>query len=121
DEPLIGAEQLVRDDQRADRIIAGPPAGVADHVRISFPQAERLGGIDARVHAGEDRVLADRIWSRTAGMMKLLELNVRRRDCCSVSGGSGTPRRTDRARLGRGGYCSAPECRYLGPSASRLP
>ena len=66
DEPLLRAEQLVRDHQRADRIVAGAAAGVADHVRVSLAQARVLGGIEPRVHAGEDREPAGRWQSELA-------------------------------------------------------
>ncbi len=55
DEPLIGAEQLVRDDQRADGVVAGAPAGVADHMRVAFRKPSIFGRIEPRVHAGQDR------------------------------------------------------------------
>jgi hypothetical protein len=54
DEPLSGAEQLVGDDQRTDRVIAGPAAGITDDVRVAFAQACVLGGVEHGVHAGED-------------------------------------------------------------------
>src|SRR5665254_12024 len=41
-EPLIGAEQLVRDNKRADGIIAGATTGIANHVRIAFCQTREL-------------------------------------------------------------------------------
>ena len=58
DEPLGGAEQLVGDDQRADRVIAGPAAGVADDVRVALGQPGVLGRVEPGVHAGQDREAA---------------------------------------------------------------
>src|SRR6267378_2151006 len=54
DEKFAGAEKFIADDQRANGIVAGPAAGVADNVGIAFGEAGVLGGIEARVHAGED-------------------------------------------------------------------
>ncbi len=76
DEPLLGAEQLVGDHERPDRVVAGAAAGVADHVRIALAQARVLGRVEPGVHAGEDReaarrrqgqlALRRRTWLRTA-------------------------------------------------------
>jgi hypothetical protein len=60
DEPLLGAEQLVRNDERADRVVGGAAAGVADHMRVAFREAGVFRRIEARVHAGEDRKAARR-------------------------------------------------------------
>ena len=35
DEPFLGAEQLVRDDERADRVIRRAAAGVPDHMCVA--------------------------------------------------------------------------------------
>jgi hypothetical protein len=48
------AEQLVGDDERADRVVARAAAGVADHVRVAFAQPGVLRRIEPSVHAGED-------------------------------------------------------------------
>uniref|UniRef100_E6QUP3 Uncharacterized protein n=1 Tax=mine drainage metagenome TaxID=410659 RepID=E6QUP3_9ZZZZ len=37
---LIGIEQMMRDDQTADRIVVNHPPGVADNVRLSRLQAK---------------------------------------------------------------------------------
>ena len=55
DEPFGGAEELVGDNEGADRVVAGAAAGVADHVGVAFAQACVLGGVEPGVHAGEDR------------------------------------------------------------------
>src|SRR6267143_155396 len=49
-----GAKKFITDDQRANGIVAGPAAGVADDVRIAFGEAGVLGGIEVRVHAGKN-------------------------------------------------------------------
>ena len=38
DKPLGGAKELVRDDKRADRVVARAATGVANHLRIAFAQ-----------------------------------------------------------------------------------
>ena len=48
------AEQLVRDHQRADGVVAGPAAGVADDVRVALAQPGVLGRVEAGIHAGQD-------------------------------------------------------------------
>ncbi len=54
------AEQMVRDHERADRVVGGDPAGVADDMGIAFLEAQGPGGVDASVHAGQDRELPAR-------------------------------------------------------------
>ena len=44
DEPLARAEQLVGDDQRADRVVAGAAAGVADDVGVALASPANLAG-----------------------------------------------------------------------------
>lgn len=53
DDNLPRAQQLLRDNQRPQRL-ARPPAGVADDVRVAFGEAQRLGGVEAGVHASHD-------------------------------------------------------------------
>ena len=43
DEELIGAEQLVGDDQGAERVIAGASSGIANHVGIALRESGVLG------------------------------------------------------------------------------
>jgi len=54
DEEFAGAEQFVADDERADGVVAGSTAGVADDVGVAFGEACILGGIETSVHAGEN-------------------------------------------------------------------
>src|SRR6266850_5673111 len=54
DEKFACSEKFITDDQRANGIVAGPTAGVADDVGIAFGETGILGGIEARVHAGEN-------------------------------------------------------------------
>ena len=49
---LAGAEQPLADGQRADHIVGGDPARVADHVRFALVQAEHPVHIQPRIHAG---------------------------------------------------------------------
>ena len=56
-------EQLVRDHQRTNRIVAGAAAGVADHVRVAFCQAGKFRRVEPRVHARQDGKSAGR-WHR---------------------------------------------------------
>ena len=43
-EPLARAEQLVGDDQRADRVVARAAAGVADDVRVALVSPAYFAG-----------------------------------------------------------------------------
>jgi hypothetical protein len=36
DEPFLRAEKLVRNDQRADRVVGGASAGIADDMGVAF-------------------------------------------------------------------------------------
>ena len=47
-------EQLVGDHERADGVVAGPAARVADDVRVTLAEAGVIGGVEAGVHAGQD-------------------------------------------------------------------
>ncbi len=60
DEEFFGAEELVADDQRADGVVAGAAAGVANDVSVAFGEAGVFGGVKAGVHAGEDGEAAGR-------------------------------------------------------------
>src|SRR5581483_5552439 len=55
DHPLLGAEQVVRDEERADDILRHDTAGIADHVGVARLEAERLLDREPGVHAGDDR------------------------------------------------------------------
>ena len=57
------SEQLVRDDQRPNRVVACPPSRVSDHVCVAFAEARVLRGIESGVHAREDRKPTRR-WER---------------------------------------------------------
>jgi hypothetical protein len=48
----------MRNDQRADGVVAGASTGVADNVSIPFLETSKFGGIEPRIHAGEDRKAA---------------------------------------------------------------
>lgn len=49
---LARAEKLFRDDDAPERVPGGG-ARVSDHMRVSEIDAQRGGGVDPRVHAGD--------------------------------------------------------------------
>src|SRR2546425_2398401 len=60
DKELIRAEQLVRDDQGAERVIAGASSGIANDVGISLRESGVLGRIQTGVHTRENRKVTRR-------------------------------------------------------------
>ena len=54
-EPFQRSEQLMRDHQRTDGVVARSASGVADYMRIAFGKARVFCRIESRVHAGQDR------------------------------------------------------------------
>ena len=54
DEPLLRAQQLVRDHEGPDGVVGRASPGVTDDVRIAFAEPGVLGGVQPGVHAGED-------------------------------------------------------------------
>ena len=58
DDEFLGVEQVVGDDQGADRVLGGDASGVADHVGVAGLQAEAAFEEDAGVHASEDSHVA---------------------------------------------------------------
>ena len=61
DDDLPGPEEVLADDQRADGVVGGEAAGVADDVRLAGSEAEDLLDGEARVHAGDDGEPARRL------------------------------------------------------------
>src|SRR4029079_11323849 len=57
---LLGPEELVGDDERANRLVVDETAGVADHVCVTFLEPQEAGGVQARIHAGDDGELPPR-------------------------------------------------------------
>ena len=55
DDEFLSAEQVMRNDQRAQRVFGGNATGVANDVGVASFEAEKLLDAEARVHAGEDR------------------------------------------------------------------
>ena len=55
EDDLLGAEQPLRDRQRADLVVGDDAAGVADHVRVALAQAEQRRRGQPRVHARDAR------------------------------------------------------------------
>src|SRR5216684_6535454 len=66
DEKLIRAEQLVGDDQGAERVIAGAPSGIANYVGIALRESGVLGRIQTGVHARENRKVTRRWYCQLA-------------------------------------------------------
>jgi len=58
--PFLGTEQLTGNYKRADGIVAGPAAGIADDMGVTFLQAGIAGWIEAGVHTSENGDLARR-------------------------------------------------------------
>jgi hypothetical protein len=54
DDEFLGAQQVMRNDQGAQRVFGGDAAGVANNVSVASFEAEKLFDAEARVHAGED-------------------------------------------------------------------
>ena len=59
-EPLPGAEQVMGDDERADRIVAGAASRIADNVRVALHQTGEFCRVETSVHAGKNGELARR-------------------------------------------------------------
>ncbi len=53
DDELLGVEQVMGNDQRAQRIVGCDSAGIADHVSVTGVQSEAALEEDSGVHAGE--------------------------------------------------------------------
>ncbi len=60
DDELLRVEQVMRDDQRTDRVIGCDTARIADHVGIPRPETKTMLEQNARVHAGEHSGVAAR-------------------------------------------------------------
>jgi len=60
DDELLRVEQVMRHDERANCIVSGDAAGIADHVRIAGTQAEAVLEENAGVHASEHGGMAAR-------------------------------------------------------------
>jgi hypothetical protein len=52
---LLGAQQMLRDGERAERVVAHDAAGVANHVGVALLQAEHARWVEAGVHARQHR------------------------------------------------------------------
>ena len=82
DEPLLGAEELVRDHERPDRIVAGAAAGVADHVRITPLSPAYLAGSSRA--SMQVRIAKRRAGGRQARPWRRTTLSLRRGTCLNV-------------------------------------
>src|SRR5580692_6912774 len=61
--PFAGTEQLVRNHQGSDGVVRSASASVANHMGVTFGKARVLRGVQAGIHAGEDRE-STRRWQR---------------------------------------------------------
>ena len=53
DDEFLRVEQMMGDDERAEGVVCGDAAGVADHVGVPGMQAEAVLEEDAGIHAGQ--------------------------------------------------------------------
>ena len=53
DDELLRVEQVMRDDQRAQGVVGGDAAGIADHVRVPGMQSQAMLEQDTGIHAGQ--------------------------------------------------------------------
>src|ERR1019366_7207279 len=58
DDELLRVEQVMRNDQRAQCVLRGNAAGIADHVGVSGMQSEAAFKQDSGIHACQDRQAA---------------------------------------------------------------
>jgi hypothetical protein len=71
DEEFTGAEKFVANDEGADGVVTGAAASVADNVGVAFGEPGVLGGIEARIHAGENGETACRWESEFAFLTEI--------------------------------------------------
>lgn len=60
DNEFLCVEQVMGNDQRADRIICGDASGVANHVSVAGPETQAMLEQDTGIHASQDRGVAAR-------------------------------------------------------------
>jgi len=53
DDEFLRIKQMVRNDQRPNRIVGGDAAGIANHVGVSGLQSQAAFEKDSRIHAGQ--------------------------------------------------------------------
>ena len=51
EDDLTGVEQVVRDDERANRVLSHNAAGVSDDVGLACSKAEKILDVNAGIHA----------------------------------------------------------------------
>jgi len=76
DDELLRVEQVVRHNQRPQRVFRGNAAGVADHVRVSGVQTQAALEENARVHAGQHGHAAARLDGQISKVEVLYEFLV---------------------------------------------
>lgn len=67
-EEFFGAQKLVANHQRPDRVVAGAAACVSDNVSITFGKTCVLSRIQPGIHAGENRETASG-WKGKVGLV----------------------------------------------------
>ena len=70
---LARVEQVVRNDQAADRILGHHAAGIADDVRFAGLQPEQVFHVEPRVHARHDGQLLGRPYRLPAGVGRFVD------------------------------------------------
>ncbi len=54
DDELLRIKQVMRNDQRAQRVVGGYAARIADHVRVPWLQSQTAFKQNSGIHAGQD-------------------------------------------------------------------
>lgn len=72
DDNLLGTEELLGDNHRAECIMRSPP-GVSDDMCLTFRNSKTLAGVDASVHASDNSNL-------TAQMLEGIIRSIKRED-----------------------------------------
>ena len=61
DDEFLGVEQVMRNDERAQCVLGGNPAGIADHVRVPGMQTQAALKQNSGIHAGQHGYLPLRL------------------------------------------------------------
>jgi hypothetical protein len=70
DDELPRVEQVVGDQQTADGVLGGQPAGIADDVGLAGLQTQQVLDGETGIHATEDRDLLRRLDGLRTGMAR---------------------------------------------------
>src|SRR4051794_24774921 len=91
DDDLVRAEKGLADDQRADDVVGGEPAGVPDDVGVAGTKAERFLDVEPRVHAGNDGDATQRRGGQRRAVERLGVTLVLRKDPAELAAVSHRP------------------------------